>query len=61
MPDAGGNIKGIATSGKAGETIERIFGKRCHWSECPHGENCVHAKPVIGDADSQHSRSCVRK
>ncbi len=17
--------------------------KRCHWDECPHGENCVHA------------------
>jgi hypothetical protein len=28
MPDAGGNIKGISTSGKAGETLERIFGKR---------------------------------
>jgi hypothetical protein len=24
MPDAGGKIKGIALSGKAGETLERI-------------------------------------
>lgn len=28
MPDAAGNIRGIATTGKAGETIERIFGKK---------------------------------
>lgn len=28
MPDAAGNVRGIATTGKAGETIERIFGKR---------------------------------
>lgn len=25
MPDAAGNIKGIATTGKAGETLDRIF------------------------------------
>ena len=28
MPDAAGNIRGIATTGKAGDTIERIFGKK---------------------------------
>ena len=31
MPDAAGKIKGIATTGKAGERIEAIFGsKGCH-------------------------------
>ena len=45
MPDAGGNIKGIATTGKAGETIEKIFSKKtCPWDKCPHAEKCVHAK-----------------
>lgn len=41
MPDAAGNIRGIATTGKAGEKIEEIFGpkleaapeRECEW--CP--------------------------
>lgn len=35
MPDAAGNIKGIALTGKAGDTLERIFTtiKECDW--CP--------------------------
>lgn len=31
MPDAAGNIKGIALSGKAGETLERIKVNEVHF------------------------------
>lgn len=33
MPDAGGNIKGIALGGKAGEILERVFGPRTYTQE----------------------------
>lgn len=47
MPDAAGNIKGIATTGKAGETIERIFGSRTRKEcgqnpkTCKFGDHCA--------------------
>jgi hypothetical protein len=41
MPDANGNIKGIAISGKASESWERIFGDKPR-NQCPaaHGASC---------------------
>lgn len=47
MPDAGGNIKGISTGGKAGETIERIFGQKSvrdcgqNPATCKWGDACA--------------------
>ena len=41
MPDAAGNIKGIALSGKAGEVLDRIkqserrSQRQCEWCEEP--------------------------
>lgn len=37
MPDAAGNIKGIALTGKAGEAWDRIFGDR---DEERHADDC---------------------
>lgn len=36
MPDAAGNIKGIALSGKAGETLERIKREAQPYCAYPH-------------------------
>lgn len=48
MPDAGGNIKGIAITGKAGETVARIFGSRdCGQipETCKWGDACADCRP----------------
>lgn len=41
MPDAQGNIRGIAISGKAAESWERIFGRR----EPPSVPGCGYPRP----------------
>lgn len=46
MPDAAGNIKGISLSGRAGDTLDRIFGfGNVEWCPCYEEEkikNGVH-------------------
>jgi hypothetical protein len=48
MPDAANNFKGIATTGKAGEVIERIFQPKP--TGCPFDE-CCQTCPASEDDD----------
>jgi hypothetical protein len=49
MPDAAGNIRGIALNGRAAESWERIFGERECGQEpktCKWGDACADCRPI---------------
>ena len=62
MPDAAGNIKGISTGGKAGETIERIFGPKdpppCWHDFCPNRPECQTCPAADDDVCLTNEREC---
>jgi hypothetical protein len=54
MPDAGGNIKGIALTGKAGETLERIKQAAQYCPDRPECQTC----PAADEDDVCLCRHC---